>query len=90
MKFLVVVTPPSIYHSVTPGDTFACYDQVIMIIRNPGKNVELDINRIFIDYDSNIIVPHRNALHHDEGRNGLSKPDLDTIYKPDIVINKCN
>ena len=57
---------------VTPEDTFACYSQVITTIRNPGRKSELDISWVYTDYDSNIIVPHRNAVLPDEGRDEVS------------------
>ena len=59
-----------------------------MTIRNLGSKVELDISRVSTDYDYNSIVPQRNALLTDEGINEVSKPDLDTASKPDVVITQ--
>ena len=59
-----------------------------MTIMNLGSKVELDISRVSTDYDYNSIGPQINALLTDEGINEVSKPDLDTASKPDIVITQ--
>ena len=42
-----------------------------------GRKLGLDISRVYIDYDSNIMGHHRNAILPNEGGNKFSKPDID-------------
>ena len=62
---------------VSPKEKFVCHAQVIVSSRYQRRKLGLDISRIFIDYDSNVIDQHRNALLSDEERNKASSPDLD-------------
>ena len=61
-----------------------------MTIRYQGRKLGLDISRIFIDHDPNIIGHHRNALLTYEGNNNVYKPDFDMASKPNIDITQFN
>ena len=49
----------------------------------------LDISRISIDRDYNIIGCHRSALLPNEGSNKVSNPDNYTASKPNLGTTQC-
>ena len=73
---------------VTPKSKFVWHDEVIMTIRNKGRNLGLDISWVSKDYDSNIIGCHSNVILPDEGSNKVSKPDIDTDYRLNLYITQ--
>ena len=89
IKNIILVTLEKII-LVTTKDKFVCHAQVIMTIRDQGIKLGFDISRISTDNDSNIIGRHRNVILPDDGSNKVSKPDIDTDYKPNIDIIKCD
>ena len=74
---------------VTSENRFVCHTEGIMNSRYQGRKLGLDISRVSIDYNSNIIGHHNNMLIPDEGSNKVSKPDLDTASKPNLDITQC-
>ena len=74
---------------VTSENRFVCHTEGIMNSRDQGRKLGLDISRVSIDYNSNIIGHHNNMLIPDEGSNKVSKPDLDTASKPNLDITQC-
>ena len=73
---------------VNTKDKFFCHFQFIMTSRYQGRKLVLDISRIFIDYDSNTISYHMNALLPGEGINKAYKHDIYMDYKPYLFITQ--
>ena len=57
--------------------------------RDQGGKLRLEISRIFIDRDSNIIDRHKSAILPYEVSNKVSRPGLHTDSKPNLDRTQC-